>query len=205
MRFYDRFGYTHEVPDQQSIGRAHPLDQAQVVYNGFGDPVGFAFLAPFLPLIAKAAGALLPTVTSLLTSSPRPAAAPAPSPSPRPDPLQQSLPPPGPLPSAPAPPPQFIVVREPAPAMLPSMPLPAQMVPSAVLRPRRVRLRRRRAPVRLRVERVTEQMSVPPPATVQLRPTSMTAEPSPAAPPSPATESSGEMSGWYPVRFGSYF
>jgi hypothetical protein len=200
MRIYDRFGYTHEVPDRPSVGVGHPFDQPQVLYDGFGDPVGFAFLAPFLPLIAKAAGALLPTVTSLLTSSPRPAAAAPPPPSTGPVPSPQALPPP----SAAAPPPQIIVIREPATAISPSsMPFPAQIAPTAVLRPRR--LRRRRAPVRVRLERVTEQMTVPPPATVRLRPTSMSAEPPPMTPPSPASESGGEMSGWYPVQFGSYF
>jgi hypothetical protein len=204
MRIYDRFGYIHEVPDRQSIRVAHPFDQAQVLYDGFGDPVGFAFLAPFLPLVAKAAGALLPTLTSLLTSSPRPAAAPPPSSTPQPVQSPQAMTLPGPLPSAAAPSPQIIVIREPAAAIPPpSIPPSAQIAPMAILRPRR--LRRRRAPVRLRVKRVTEQMSVPPPAAVQLRPTSMAAEPSPAEPASPATESGGEMSGWYPVRFGSYF
>jgi hypothetical protein len=118
--------------------------------------------------------------------------------------LPQALPLPRPLPTAAAPPPQIIVIREPAPAIPPSfMPPPAQTAPAAVLRPRR--LRRRRAPVRLRVERVTEQMTVPPPATVRLRPPLVTAEPWRTAPPPPATESSGGMSGWYPAQFGSYF
>jgi hypothetical protein len=202
MRIYDRFGYIHEVPARQSTGVAHPFNQAQVLYDGFGDPVGFAFLAPFLPLIAKAAGALLPTVTSLLTSSSRPTA-PPPSASPQPASLPQAMPLPVPPPSAPAPPPQFIVVREPAPAISPSMPPSAQIVPTAILRPRR--LRRRRSPVRLRVKRVTEQMSVAPPATAELRPTSMTVEPSPTAPPLPATGSASDLSGWHPVHFGRYF
>jgi len=204
MRVYDRFGYAHEVLGRQPIGRTHPFDQTQVVYNGFGDPVGFAFLAPFLPLIAKAAGALLPTVAGLLTSSstPKPASAPPPRPAPVPPP--QPMAPPGPMPSGAAPSPQFVVIREPAVAIPPSsISSSSQIAPTVILRPRR--LRRRRAPVRLRVDRVTEQMSVPPQTAVQLRPTSMTAEPSPVEPVSPAGESRVEVSGWYPVRLGRYF
>jgi hypothetical protein len=202
MRVYDRFGYPHEVPDYQPIGRGHPFERAQLVYDGFGDPVGFAFLAPFLPLIAKAAGALLPTVTSLLTSSPRAAAAPPPSPSPQPAPPPQAMRPSGPLPSAAAPSPQIVVIREPAPAIPPPMPPPGQIVSTTILRPRR--LRRRRVPVRLRVARATDQMSVPSPSAVRMPPTSTTAEPLPAEPASSPTETSSAMSGWYPVHFGSY-
>jgi hypothetical protein len=202
MVMRDRLGYIHEVPDRQYIGAAHPSDQAQIVYDGFGDPVGFAFLAPLLPLLAKGAAALLPAVTSLFTSSPRPAAAPPPPTIPRPLPMPQALPMPRPLPAT-ATPPQIIVIREPSTATpLPSMP-PAQAPPTVVLRPRR--LRRRRAPVRLRVERMTEQMVVPPPVMLRPRPPIVTAESSRAAPLPPATESSGGMSDWYPAQFGNYF
>jgi hypothetical protein len=56
---------------------------------------------------------------------------------------------------------------------------------------RRRRLRRRRPATRVKVERVTEQVSVPP---------------SSIAPTPAASESSGGVNGWYPsARFGGYF
>jgi hypothetical protein len=186
MRVYDRFGYAHEIPGPQPIGRAHAYDQPQVVYDGFGDPVGFAFLAPFLPLIAKAAGAILPTVASFLTSSPRAAVAPPSPPTPQPVPVPQTIP--VPLPPSTA---------APSPSMLP----PGQITPTTILRTRRLH---RRRPVRLRVERVTEQVSVPPSSLVHPRPSSMTAEPLPAEPASTVSQSRSEMSGWYPAQFGRY-
>jgi hypothetical protein len=200
MRVYDRFGYAHEIPGPQPIGRAHAYDQPQVVYDGFGDPVGFAFLAPFLPLIAKAAGAILPTVASFLTSSTRAAVAPPSPPTPQPVPVPQTIPVPLP-PSTAAPSPQILVIREPAPAMVPSMLPPGQITPTTILRTRRLH---RRRPVRLRVERVTEQVSVPPSSLVHPRPSSMTAEPLPAEPASTVSQSRSEMSGWYPAQFGRY-
>jgi hypothetical protein len=203
MRVRDRFGYIYEVPDRRSIGSARAADQAQIVYDGFGDPIGFAFLAPLLPLVAKAAGALLPAVTSLFTSSPRPAAAPPAPTIPRPLPMPQALPVTRPLPAPATPTPQIIVIREPSLATPPPSMPPAQAPPTVVFRPRR--LRRRRAPVRLMAERVTEQMVVPPPVMLRPRPSIVTAESSRAAPLPPATESSGGMSGWYPAQFGNYF
>src|SRR5215469_10803471 len=202
MRVYARFGYAHEIPGPPPIGRAPAFDQAQVVYDGFGDPVGFAFLAPFLPLIAKAAGAILPTVASFLTSSPKAAVAPQPPPTSQPVPVPQTFPMPVPPPSTAAPSPQIVVIREPAPAMVPPMLPSGQIGPTTILRTRRLR---RRRPVRLRVERVTEQVPVPPSSPVQPRPSPMTAEPLPAEPPPPVSQSRSEVSGWYPAQFGRYF
>jgi hypothetical protein len=54
-------GYLHEVPDSQAYGAylgELPDQMGEVAYDGFGNPVGFAFLAPlaakFAPRVLKA-------------------------------------------------------------------------------------------------------------------------------------------------------
>ena len=51
-------GYLHEVPDSQDYGAylCEPPDQmAEVAYDGFGNPVGLAFLAPLAAKFAPEA------------------------------------------------------------------------------------------------------------------------------------------------------
>jgi hypothetical protein len=171
MIIRDQFGYLHDVPNRQFVG-ADESPFGEVVYDGFGDPLGaFPVLAALLP-------SLLPMITSILPGLiPRPSAPPSPPPS-------APAPPFAPEPVAPALQ-KVVVIREPGPAA----PIPLPYAPPGpgtplMIRRRRVR-RRRRAPVRARVERrVTEQLTVPPlPGS---------AEPLPP----PATESSGGLSGY---------
>jgi hypothetical protein len=184
MLFRDQFGYFHDVPDERFGGWASP-GFGEVVYDGLGNPLGFPALAALLPLAAK----ILPIASSLL-----PMLAPSGSPSSPPSPAAPSPPPPPvpPFPLSPSlSPPQIIVVREPAPERsLFSPTLPAvQARPPVVFRRRGAR--RRRRPVRVKIERLREQVSVPPPAL----------------PPLPlATEASGGVNGWYPgEHFGNYY
>jgi hypothetical protein len=180
MLFRDQFGYFHDVPDER-VGWVSP-GFGEVLYDGLGNPLGFPLLS-LLPLAAQ----ILP---SLLGPSGSPSSPPAPA-APPPPPVASSSPPPVQL-FAPSPsmsPPQIIVVREPAPgggAFLP----PPQIAPRVLFRRRGAR--RRRTPIRARVERFTEQVSVPPSALPE--PVSM------------ATEASGEMNGWYSgPYFGGYY
>ena len=170
----DQFGYLHDVPNRQFVG-ADESPFGEVVYDGFGNPLGaFPALAALLP-------SLLPMITSILPGLiPRPSAPPSPPPSAPPPP-----PPFAPEPVAPALQ-KVVVIREPgpaAPAPLPYAPPVPATAPMKIFRRRRVR--RRRAPVRARVERrVTAQLTVPPlPGS---------AEPLPP----PATESSGGLGGY---------
>ncbi len=65
-------GYVHEVPDHRYggfSGYGEPVvwqpvqpQYGQVVYDGFGNPVGLPILAALAPLAAKAAGALVPMI-----------------------------------------------------------------------------------------------------------------------------------------------
>ena len=58
-------GYLHEVPDAQIYGAPYgeyPEPMGEVVYDGFGNPVGLPFLAP---LAAK----ILPAVASPCSES----------------------------------------------------------------------------------------------------------------------------------------
>jgi len=180
MLFRDQFGYFHDVPDER-VGWVSP-GFGEVVYNGLGNPLGFPLLS-LLPLAAQ----ILP---SLLGPSGSPSSPPAPA-APPPPPVASSSPPPVQL-FAPSPsmsPPQIIVVREPAPERGAFLP-PPQIAPRVLFRRRGAR--RRRTPIRARVERFTEQVSVPPSALPE--------------PVSIATEASGEMNGWYSgPYFGGYY
>jgi hypothetical protein len=190
MLIRDRFGYLRDIPEQR-FGRWSNSGLGEVVYDGLGNPVGaFPFLAALAPLAAKIlpmAANLLPMLAPSRPSSPPPASPPAPA----------LLPPSSyePIRSAATPaPPQIIVVREPpspgAPFPPPSSLGPGQMRPLVVFRRRG--LRRRRPRVRVKVERTTEQVSLPPPPAL--------------SPPPVASESSGGVNGWYPsARFGGYF
>lgn len=180
MLFRDQFGYFHDVPDER-VGWVSP-GFGEVVYDNLGNPLGFPLLS-LLPLAAQ----ILP---SLLGPSGSPSSPPAPA-APPPPPVASSSPPPVQL-FAPSPsmsPPQIIVVREPAPERGAFLP-PPQIAPRVLFRRRGAR--RRRTPIRARVERFTEQVSVPPSALPE--PVSM------------ATEASGEMNGWYSgPYFGGYY
>ncbi len=196
MIYRDRFGYLRQIPDAQlGDGFGNYSDSGQVIYDGFGNPLG---ILPFLAALAPLAAKFLPKVTAALpglvssitgggpSAQPTPAAAPPPPP------------PPAPVVSVPATP-TIIQVPVPFPTpqqpMVPSPYLQAQQRPLSIYRRRR-RLRRR-APMRLRV---TEQVTVPPSSQVRFHPpgVSVSPTPSPTPPEAPpvATESSGEMSGY---------
>ena len=180
MLFRDQFGYFHDVPDER-FGWVSP-GFGEVLYDGLGNPLGFPLLS-LLPLAAQ----ILP---SLLGPSGSPSSPPAPA-APPPPPVASSSPPPVQL-FAPSPVclrRQSIVMREPAPARGAFLP-PPQIAPRVLFRRRGAR--RRRTPIRVRVERFTEQVSVPPSAL--------------PAPVSMATEASGGMNGWYSgPYFGGYY
>jgi hypothetical protein len=211
MIYRDGFGYLRQVPDGQfADGLGDYSDAGEVVYDGFGNPLGIApFLAALAPLAAKlipAAASFLPGLVSSVMG-PRPSAPPPQATAP--------LPLPAAPPSAPAPPPVITAPATPTIIQVPvpvPMPLQQPLGPSPYLQPRRPlivyrrRRRVRRVPVRLRVtERVTapptEVPAQPPPVAV-LPPPQV---PPPSAPPV-ATESSGGVSGygWY-APFSGYF
>src|SRR5262245_16832244 len=87
-------GYFHEVPDSQlyDVNFAEVPEQfaeGQVVYDGFGNPVGFL---PFIPKIASLATKVLPLFQGLFRR--RRPAAPAPMPMLPPPPFMMPPPPP---------------------------------------------------------------------------------------------------------------
>lgn len=208
MLIRDQFGYFHDIPDERFGGWASP-GLGEVVYDRLGNPLGLPFLAALAPLAAK----ILPMVSSLL-----PMLAPSDHPSPPPSPAA-APPPVPPFPLSPSvSPPQIIVIREPAPErplFLPSTLPPVQARPQVVFRRRGAR--RRRTPVRVRLERLREQVSLPPPALPRFLPLATEANggvreevslPPPAVPPflPLATEANGGVNGWYPAEhFGSYY
>jgi hypothetical protein len=55
MLVRDRLGYIHNVPN-----RAY--GSQEVIYDGLGNPVGFAFLAPLLSAIGPALSSALPSI-----------------------------------------------------------------------------------------------------------------------------------------------
>jgi hypothetical protein len=190
MIYRDRFGYLRQMPDAQfGDGFGDYSDAGEVIYDGFGNPLG---ILPFLAALAPLAAKFLPKVTGLVSSitGASPSAQPTPAAAP---------PPPAPVVSVPATPTIIQVpVPLPTPPQQPMGPSPyfqAQQRPLSIYRRRR-RLRRR-APMRLRV---TEQITVPPSSQVRFHPpgVSVSPTPSPAPPEAPpvATESSGEMSGY---------
>jgi hypothetical protein len=65
-------GYLHEVPDSQLYEpeyAEYPETVGEVVYDGFGNPVGLPFLAPIAAALAPAAAKALPGVVKGLTGS----------------------------------------------------------------------------------------------------------------------------------------
>jgi hypothetical protein len=181
MIYRNAFGYLRQIPDghfADGLG-----DYGEVIYDRFGNALGFpaiAALAPFVAKLLPAAAAILPG----LISKPR-AEAPAPPPS-APAIPPVSFTPPTPAPTAPT----IIQVPVPMPMMppiAPPMPMPG-------------------VPVRLRVR---EEVTAPPGATVRVQPPAFSVSPlrSAAAPvpePSVATESSGGMGGAFYEPF-SFF
>src|SRR5712691_12955225 len=87
MLVRDGLGYVHNIPDYS------PRGPQQVIYDGLGNPVGFAFLAPLLSALAPA----LPSIIGGLFGGKKeePAAA-LPPPSP-PPPMPPEAPPPPPM------------------------------------------------------------------------------------------------------------
>jgi hypothetical protein len=66
-------GYLHEVPDSQTYGAylgelPDQIGEGQVVYDGFGNPVGLPFLAPIASALAPMAAKALPGVVKRLSS-----------------------------------------------------------------------------------------------------------------------------------------
>ena len=60
-------GYFHEVPDTQLYGPQYgeyPEPMGEVVYDGFGNPVGLPFLAPVAAALAPLAAKALPAIAS---------------------------------------------------------------------------------------------------------------------------------------------
>jgi hypothetical protein len=200
MIYRNAFGYLRQIPDghfADGLG-----DYGEVIYDRFGNALGFpaiAALAPFVAKLLPAAAAILPG----LISKPR-AEAPAPPPS-APAIPPVSFTPPTPAPTAPT----IIQVPVPMPMMppiAPPMPMPGAQRLVLVARRRRYRRPRRRVPVRLRVR---EEVTAPPGATVRVQPPAFSVSPlrSAAAPvpePSVATESSGGMGGAFYEPF-SFF
>jgi hypothetical protein len=67
-------GYLHEVPDSQAYGAylgelPDQMGEGQVIYDGFGNPVGLPFLAPIASALAPMAAKALPGVVRGLTGS----------------------------------------------------------------------------------------------------------------------------------------
>jgi hypothetical protein len=67
-------GYLHEVPDSQAYGSymgelPDHMGEGQVLYDGFGNPVGLPFLAPIASALAPMAAKALPGVVRGLTGS----------------------------------------------------------------------------------------------------------------------------------------
>jgi hypothetical protein len=203
MIYRDGFGYLRQVPD----GLGDYSDAGEVVYDGFGNPLG---IAPLLAALAPLAKTLIPAAASFLPGlvssvmGPRPSAPTPPAIAPPPPPAGPPAPPP--VITAPATP---TIIQVPVPV---PMPLQQPLGPSPYLQPRRPlivyrrRRRVRRVPVRLRVtERVTA-----PPAEVPAQPPPVAVLPPPQVPPPSAppvaTESSGGVSGygWY-APFSGYF
>jgi hypothetical protein len=64
-------GYLHEVPDSQLYEpeyAEYPEPMGEVVYDGFGNPVGLPFLAPIASALAPMAAKALPGVVKRLSS-----------------------------------------------------------------------------------------------------------------------------------------
>jgi hypothetical protein len=62
-------GYLHEVPDSQVYGAylgelPESMGENQVLFDGFGNPVGLPFLAPIASALAPIAAKALPTIAS---------------------------------------------------------------------------------------------------------------------------------------------
>jgi hypothetical protein len=186
MIIQDQFGCFHDIPEQR-LGDSRNLGYGDMLYDGLGNPLGFPLLS-LLPLAAQ----ILPSLLPAPTPSGSPSSRPAPT---APPPLSVALPlPPSVPPSTPSPsmsPPQIIVMREPAPgreAFVPALPA-VPIGPRVVFRRRGSR--RRHRPIRARVERFTEQVSVPPSALPE--------------PVSIATDANGRMSGWYSAPYSSNY
>ena len=190
MILRDRFGYFHDMPDQYGDGLG------EVVYDGFGNPLGaLPFLAALAPLAAKAAGALLPMAASALPGlfsslAPRRASAPA-----APPPVRSAqAPPPSPAAAVPA-----IPVRVAVP-MSPPVTAPGFAPTGTQQRIIFVHLvARRRPPARMRYERVTEQVTMPHPGALPVARPPVSFSPPPPLRGQVATESRGGLTG-----YGSY-
>ncbi len=132
MLVRDGLGYVHNIPDYS------PRGPQQVIYDGLGNPVGFAFLAPLLSALAPA----LPSIIGGLFGGKKeePAAAPPMAPV-APPPLAPWVPPP-----AMVAPPQEAMTCPPCPPcpVCPVCGTPTDEMPAPPPGMRLVRLRRRR-------------------------------------------------------------
>src|SRR5262249_42288912 len=162
-------GYLRQIPDGQfGDGFGDYADAGQVIYDGFGNPLGIlpflaALAAPLAQKLIPRVAAALPGLVSSITGR-RPSAPPTPEATPPPPP-----PPPTPVVSPPTTPTIIQVpVPFPIPPQQPMGPSPYLQVPQRPLNIYRRRRRlRRRVPVRLRV---TQQLTVPPSAQVRFHP-----------------------------------
>lgn len=189
MIFRDQFGHLRAIPDREVYGGygAPPgFGEAQVVYDGFGNPLGaFPFLAALAPFAAK----LLPAVTKILPGILSPPTQPQPVAPPPASPM------PPPAATAPEPLPTITQVPMPTPLLPPSFaPSPMPRGGQQPIFIRRRRRLRRRVPMRVRVERMREEVRMPPPTRGPIAPAS--ADASQQAPPlvdapPPATDLSG--------------
>src|SRR3989441_12996228 len=95
-------GYVHNIPDYS------PRGPQQVIYDGLGNPVGFAFLAPLLSALAPALPSIIGGLFGGKKEEPAAALAPPVPPPPMP-PEAPPLPPAAfPLPSVGGPPPPMM-------------------------------------------------------------------------------------------------
>jgi hypothetical protein len=145
MLIRDGLGYVHDVPDSRLYGFQH------VGYDGLGNPVGFAFLAPLLEALPSIASAVLPAIGNLFGGGKKGDGPPPPAEAALPPPEHAALAPPPMAPCPPCPvcpvcgapaavePPMLVM---PPPGMPPEMqPMPPMPVPGARFVP--VRHRRR--------------------------------------------------------------
>jgi hypothetical protein len=59
-------GQLYEVPDSQPYGNGIGFAEAPMMYDGLGNPVGFAFLAPLVSALAPLAAKALPAVAKYI-------------------------------------------------------------------------------------------------------------------------------------------
>jgi hypothetical protein len=190
MIYRNGFGYLRQIPDGQFADGLD--DYSEVIYDRFGNALGFPPIAALLPFAAK----LLPAAAAILPGliSKRKAAAPAPPPT------APAMPPVSFTPPAPVAP-TIIQVPVPMPMMPPIA--PPTPVPGAQ---RLVLFTRRRPRRRVRVRlRVREEVTAPHAAAVREQPPLVSVSPrAPVPAPLPAPSVATELSGAFYAPFGFF-